>query len=76
MRNLTLDEKISLKGVFEAKEITGIIKMNVHDAVSFFNMCFGPRAYICNWHLYPRFFKYNYCSVDIVDPKRPIIWSN
>jgi hypothetical protein len=49
MRCLTLDEKISLKGVFAFKRLS-LPKLYMEQAVSLWYSCCGYR--ITKWHLY------------------------
>ncbi len=41
MRKLTLDEKISFKGLFAKKGIVNIPTLNIIDALHFWKICFG-----------------------------------
>ena len=41
MRNLTLDEKISIKGKLVRKGVTGIPALTMENAVFYWNRCYG-----------------------------------
>jgi hypothetical protein len=41
MRKLTLDEKISFKGLFERKNITGLNWLDISNAMHFYRICYG-----------------------------------
>jgi len=52
MRRLTLHEKISLKGKFEAKGLK-LPTLDMKNAVHFWAMCYGYRP-ISRWYVVPR----------------------
>jgi len=55
MRELTLDEKISFKGIFEKYGLSrfiGLPKLTMQEAVWFYGKCCGNN--IMRWHLFTK----------------------
>ncbi len=62
MRKLTLDEKISFKGLLALKGINEIPKLDMESLLFYWNICYG--RVIINWYnLHTRKNKYKHCTV-------------